>query len=547
MNGDHIPKRLKLTEEKSECSVEHEEDSKSGTLCKSSVKREEDVNNDEEKKESKVDDCTKEDVTIGHNGISNNAPVAGPSISSISFPNSTVEPSTSPSAIDRSNAKNSNQKSSIFKMDDNCFDELFNYLSFEDLLSFGKTCKTLKSYVSNYYNRHFSHRNYEIEHNGIYANYALFVAVRQFITRLQIRFCSFKPLYRINSQIEQFSSLKHITFFNMDLMEPDYDRIQNIFNKIESIYLSFCLPEFCNKCMDLCENLKRISMRHITLSSFLDGEEYPWLSGRYPKLEQFEFILLREWPVDGLNGFLEKNSNIKFFGTSGLCLWINRDQLLGTTAKLDILEIRMMEVYDVTSDEFIVPGTRMKTICKLINQLFERGFYQRLHFFITNDEQIINIDEVVSLNGLEKLCILNFKENFNLHPLTLVKELIIINGIEKINIENLAKKCTKLERLYLSVRTIEDILPFICQSVKLHKITLLNYNSYMSRYCTDIVMKDLNMKRELLPATRKLIIFVPDELYLQTKRTARNGNVNMSAVELRRGVGYHDFLDNEIQ
>lgn len=429
----------------------------------------------------------------------------------------------------------------IFKLDDNCFDEIFNYSSYKDLLSFGRTCKTLQSYVSDYYRRHFSYRNSEIEPNGMIFDYAFNPAVEQFITRLQIRFNSFQPLYSINSRIEQFSLLKHITLSNMDLVEPDYDRMRNIFNKIESLHLRSCLPAFCTRCLDLCRNLKRISMRHIISNDYEEDTAYPWLFGCYPKLEYFEFSLVGEWPIVGLNGFLEKNESIRTFSTSGLCLWINRDQFLNSNAKLDVLEIRMMDVYGVSLDEFAAAGTRVQTICRLINRLYERGFYQRLHFFITDDDQISNIGGLASLQSLEKLCINEFKKSFSLHPLTLVKELVIVRCIEHIDLEHLANECGKLERLFVDVPTINDIMPFVRHSAKLSKITLLN------KCVNRIFLAALNKEREKLATARKLTIFISDDVYVDTKRTTKNGDVSLSHVELRRrGEEFHDFLEREI-
>lgn len=612
MNGEHEPKRIKLSEEEREGDVEQEENAKNGMEENEEVEKQEEMENreieilemeneeveilemeneeieneeienqdienqeteneeeDQEPQEKNsiddettaVDETSTDDETPTDDekpGAEETKPmdekmlvVKETSLASPSIPQKIDEPPNSkalpppPKLLPIIHRRYVQPSSQIFKMDMDCFDEMFDYLSFQDLLSFGRTNKKLQSYVSDYYKRYFSHRNYEVQQDGIYADYALIPAFDPFITRLQIRFCSFQPLYNISSRIERFPMLKHITFLNMDLIEPNYDWIQNIFDKIESVHLRSCLPEFCNKCINLCANLKRMSIRHVVTRSFFDHEEFPWLSRHYPKLEHFELTLLREWPIDGLIGFLERNSNIRTFATSGQCLWVNRDQLLNSTVKLNILEVRMMEVYGVDMDEFGIAATRMQTICWLLYQLYEKGFYQRLHFYITDDDQINNIDDLASLYGFDKLCITNFKGSFSLKPLRLVKELVIIKGIEYIDLVHLADQCVKLERLYLGIRTIYEILPFVRTSPKLYEITLLP--EFLNKFDIKIVISVLNREREKLPAARKLTIYAPDDIYLVTKRTTCNGNVNMNSVELRRGDFLNDFLDNEIQ
>lgn len=41
-------------------------------------------------------------------------------------------------------ASNQNQTADIFKLDIDCFEEVFDYLNLKDLLSVGKTCKRLQ-------------------------------------------------------------------------------------------------------------------------------------------------------------------------------------------------------------------------------------------------------------------------------------------------------------------------------------------------------------------------------------------------------------------
>lgn len=501
MNSEHKPKRLRLD----------------GEGCEGHMKHREDAKNMDEKQQLDQENQTHIEI-----------PVSGPS-----------NPQTIVGRL------NDDSSSKIFKLDIDCFEEVFDYLSFEDLLSFGETCKKLQTFVAGYNKVNFSGRYFVIWEDEICSNDNFIPAINQIIISLQCIFnqisYSLQPLYDINTRIEQFSSLKHVSFYNMDLIlvEPDYERIQNIFDKIESVQLRSCLPEFCTKCLNLSGNLKRIYIRSMLRRPFLKPDDYhPWLFGRYSKLEYFRFISDMKYEIDGLNGFLERNPNIRTFATSELFLWTNRNQFLNSKAKLDILRIDM----DIFFDETLIGGDKrmIQSIFQLINQLFEHGFFQRLHLLIS--KFINDIDEVASLHSLEKLSIINFMHSYSLRPLTLVKELIIINGVERIDVEQLAEQCVKLEKLYLGVNTVDDFLPFVRRSAKLNKLTLIMHHTEN----LDIVMSALNEERQKLPGARKLIIYVPDHIFVDTKRTTRNGDVNLSSIELRRGEEYDDFLDREI-
>lgn len=195
-----------------------------------------------------------------------------------------------------------------------------------------------------------------------------------------------------------------------------------------------------------------------------------------------------------------------------------------------MIEVKM----DTPMDEFGVAETRMHAVCTLINQLYEHGFYRRLHFYINDDDQIPNIDDLSTIRNLEKLCIRSFKKDYSLVPLINVKELVVWDGAKNIDLEVLANRCIKLERLYFGSHTIDHILPFIRRSAKLNKIKAFSkINTNFS-----IAISNLNEQREKLDGARKLIIYVPDNIFLATKWNARNGDVNLSRVELRRGDSY---------
>ncbi|XP_055306484.1 uncharacterized protein LOC129570787 [Sitodiplosis mosellana] len=440
----------------------------------------------------------------------------------------------------------------MFPLNIDCFDEIFDYLSLKDLHHFAQTCSAMQKVCGEYFKfNFFANDYYRIEGDGIYTTYSSqsgafnecirISAFSQFIMQLEHYMDTFEPLYYINSHIDQYSSLKQIGFSCINLNGPEYECIQELLAKVEIVQIWICaLDGDFYDCLKFCRNLKHFSIRYcdIVCSQMLeDGVrtlQYPWLTQEYPKLEHLELIPFKKLQIDELSMFFACNSHVQSFSTSGQCLWVNRNVLLKSAAHLDKLEIRMIEVKMAPTDEFGVPETRMQAICTLVNQLHEHGFFRRLHFYINDDEQIPSIDELASVAGLEKLCIRKFKKDYSLVPLTNVRELVIWEGAKNIDLEALANKCVKLERLYFGSHTIDHLLPFIRRSAKLNKVKA--FSKIKTNF--SIAISNLNAQREKLAGAHKLIIYVPDNIFLATKWTARNGDVNLSLVELRRGDSY---------
>lgn len=201
-------------------------------------------------------------------------------------------------------------------------------------------------------------------------------------------------------------------------------------------------------------------------------------------------------------------------------------------------QAHMTKIFDPPSDEFGALETRMSSICKLINRLYERGFYKELKLYIHDCSQH-TIDEVGSLYGLEILSIASFETDFNHLALTRVKELSILKGRNNMDLEYLAEKCVRLGRLYLGAQTIDHILPFVRRSPNLNKIKA--FTEIKESFSIDIVA--LNREREKLPAAQKLDIYGPDGIFLTTKWATKNSDLNLNLVALRRADSCKFFTD----
>lgn len=417
----------------------------------------------------------------------------------------------------------------IFRLTIDCFDEIFEYLPLNDLYSFGQTCRTMQKVAGEYFQRNFSTFDTICCDDGIYTksnregqriNISKF---SRYITHISHYNNIFGPDYYVYNHIDEFKSINRINFDGVAFNSDRVKYIQAILEKAEVLQVSKCSFEddFHENLLKFCGNLKRLNIKD-DLGYIIRTEN--WLLGRYPMLEYLEFK--PRWPckIEHLYTFFEQNRNLRGFSTCSHFIWFNRYQLLQTNAKLDILHIKC-----------IVNGIDMKSLCNILNRFYERGFYRRLHLDITElDEKYCGL----LLHGIEKLHIKHFSKHFRLASLINIKELKIFNGVNLTDMEILAKFLINLSRVRIENVNYDEFLPFIYYSAKLNVLELLpKHGEHFNGGILNL--SNLNDKRSQLDQARKVLIYVPDNIFLATKWTTKHGDINLNLIEMKRNISYN--------
>lgn len=144
----------------------------------------------------------------------------------------------------------------------------------------------------------------------------------------------------------------------------------------------------------------------------------------------------------------------------------------------------------------------------LLNQLHERGFYQRLHLI----ENIVeNLQQLFSGNDFDLLHRLREDFIFGLSSLSYLEVLTFTSFKFNMHFEFLSKHLVNIERISVNVLCNNMILPFIRNSVKLTEIKM-KYNDL-----NNVFESAWNKEREKLTGARKVIIYVPEWQYLEMK------------------------------
>lgn len=420
----------------------------------------------------------------------------------------------------------------IFKLNVDCMDEIFEYLPLNDLYSLGQTCKHMRKKAGEYFKRNFKsadkfgsdHGIFTVysDHEGVIDQRTQTLGFIQYINRIAHDNKTIAPLLYIELLTDRFESIKHIYLANLMLNSVKVECLRRLLAKVETVQIRRCSMDndLHRVLLKFCKNLKQLHVQE-NIQEVFNRYANSWLLRQYPLLEHFELIPT-SYEMHELNVFLEKNPTIHSFSTELECLWENRVDFLNSTAKLEKLEVKIFQRN--------IDASFMQKHCDLLNDLFKCGFYKWLRMCINKVDQR-GSDLLCTLNRLEMLCIRNFSRCFSLPLLAGLRELVIFDGANCTDMDILARSLVNLRRLYLANATIDDLLPFIRHSQQLNKImALLRLDE--TKGVLDLAK--LNTEREKLNGATKVTVYVTDDIFLATKWTIRNGDLNLSLVEIKR-------------
>lgn len=398
------------------------------------------------------------------------------------------------------------QQSSIFKLNDFCFEELFDYLSLRDLHSLGQTCSHLYQLTAVYFQQNYrgirvKHTDTEIRANGEEINEFLNLVQSIEIDRSKMKwFRLIKP---------NANSIKKVSFTNATNLKKFTFQFYKTLKQLECIELRVEADEIYggiySNLLKNCRNLK--SLR---IDSF---KKYKWLLKKYPTLKTVRLGGDHTKEILKIKIFLEKNPNVQCLEIQEHFLLKNRNVFMTIKAEFDEL------ILDCCN------GMDFQSTCDLLNDLQNRGFYNRLKIKVYKLRQE-DIELIVQLSTLEKLTWLWVDSDIIWPTLPNLKE-VNFCGYKYISIESLATNVMNIERVFILQATLLQILHLVRRLSKLKEIKIYHLRD---RIALDVVM--LNKARRNLHGATRLIIYLREKYYLATKWTY--GNQNTELIVLKR-------------
>lgn len=431
-----------------------------------------------------------------------------------------------------------------------CWQKIFDYISFDELYNMSQTCKRLRQIGGRYFQENFPILYGSFKGDGQGICFRIWESddhvpqngLNEFIQKVVIR-GELKRYLRI----ESFRSIRELTLSDVELNARQIGYIREILPEIEALNILSCnvVGDLFEQLLQYCLKLKTLQTTDLYFLPPFVKNSNNWLKHSCPTLEHLELYVLDWEPTDlALMGFLEKNPNIKCFGTDLSYIWKHARAFLGESKiQLDRLTIHFHESMSdvIPIDEFV----------NVLKGLQVEGFYRSLHLAMNGTSKLSSREMVNYIAPLRVLKALCKDVNIDFQSLVQLKELYIPKFRNHSVSDMLAKNLVNIEQLCLEIATINDALPFVRHAKKLRAVRVFSFNSesFFVEYAVDLVTLEKErqkLKKELqgLVNPTKVLVYVDERSYLATKWQV--GNLRLDLVNIEQSkhliwVAYGDF------
>lgn len=431
--------------------------------------------------------------------------------------------------------------SPIFKLNVQCLNKLFDWMSLKELNALAVTCKRFNVICSAYFLRNFS--------PSAVCNDAEIVVYRR---RLRDTIFSYqlnafsKYMEKIiipTGRLSQFryaelncgESLMELCFVDVALTDVKIKRIKHILNRTETIELINCQMQvkFYDGFLKHCYKLKHLKLCNV---EFKYGND--WMLQNLGNFRHLKLIRCKRIERIDLETLMKLNPNICSFEIDAEVFWTNKMAILDT----DIMWI------DLTIHIKDVRYTLAASIYSLLNTFHMRGHFKRLHLRYGSILNQLSLDQIAQVNALETV---HLKGNPGsvLPRLCNLKELHTFTG--NLNMEKSANNLLNLEKIVFWDTNIEDVVSVIRKSVKLKEIRIRTLNE-IGRFSAHFNAKRffhqsvlnitaLDEQRKQLKGAVKITIFISEDIFVATKWSMNE--TSRSSIELKR-VMLHDWNEH---
>lgn len=419
--------------------------------------------------------------------------------------------------------KNADESGGIFKLNIDCFRELFEFLPLKTICSLRETCKYLKQTTD----------------HCIELDYP---AVKFGCGKIEISDNSNDQLRRIDSS--DFEYIKCVNISMSKLKKTQIQCFQPILAHVEIVDLDIAkfYGNFYKDFLKSCANIKSLRISNVDGRNIIKGSGSKWLHRHYPNLEHIvlndrNMKSYRGKEISELKKFFELNPNIHTFSTTFNFLWKNRHWLKKSKITFDQLDLEVDYLFEQHTER----------VCGLVNELFQLGLYRRLHFYgsIIHDD---DMNEIVSMPALEKVNLRYIDTSRNSIPPTLIclKELSFMDEEDFRDLDTLASNLVNVERIHISKTTINGILPFVRRSPNLMRIRVNCLSEAGGKFFENgfIDVRALDNERQQLAGACILTIYVEESIFLHTKHLSPDMVTECTLVQLKRVQAYewtHQF------
>ncbi|XP_055325204.1 uncharacterized protein LOC129579291 isoform X1 [Sitodiplosis mosellana] len=416
------------------------------------------------------------------------------------------------------------KSSPIFKLNVDCFEELFEWLSFSDLLAFRLVCKRFKQIIDYHIKTEFPRKLLgsakSLAKNGPYyfekldtSNYPHLVtrlAIQRSLCRNFYSNDAYRTLTRGRRYLSQIESLE------ITLRIHQYDHSLQV------------VHEFLSK---WCTNLEFLTIKWCNYGDEL--LRYPYTKLKYLHVEDLNCFNMDPSSIPiyyfRLGNFFKQNASIQLFSTDSRSFLSLNGIFLDTTIRFKILSL--MRVCD---------SEDTARLCDFINKLYEQGFYKRLKLELTR-QKIETVNLIASLPGLTTLYL---KQKIATLPQILGLKELYVDYAESHDLQTLAKNQVNVERVCLFDASSNEVLTFIRDAPNVKEIRVRTLRSGI-HFKNDVInLSAFDRERKFSANAHPITLYLPEKVVLATKwamNTTKMGSITLKRGSAMRSLYKEDY------
>lgn len=418
-----------------------------------------------------------------------------------------------------------------------CTDDLFDWLSLDELAALNLTCKKLQQLTSDYYHRKYLMKCLKI--GQLYGTNDIQFRCRDKSVN------TFEPFVRSLVVLPSTECLEYlksthtkdlvsVSFYDGEILDTATDALAELMKNVEIIEIQYgsIYGEFHESFLKFCSRIKQLIIKYGFNECENIGIENQWLLNEYPTLEHFH------WSAgslpDNLDTFFHLNPNIRTFNASIYTAMSSIIFLIDTGLKFD--ELYLEVILELHEDEH--EGMEVMRIS--LNTLYERKQIKSLMLQFIFCSQLLDPEwgQLEYLHGAYVDFPRQPGSTKALSALVHLKLLVLgINTVlSRAKASILARHLVNLEEIYIQISSIHAIIPFIRCATKLHKIYVYKTadgNEFNGKIKG---INALNKDRMNLQNACKTMVFLPDKAYCQIKWQSHQ--LNYPLIEIKRSESH---------
>lgn len=420
-------------------------------------------------------------------------------------------------------------RANLVTINDNCIEEILDWLPLTDLVNLSTTCKRLQGVVSLYFGRNYPTKRMTVKMDGLRIE---FWPREKYVQRFKEYFQNIAIRGRQPAVFRHVGSIcnktpKKIRILEAKALTEMHGKcIEEILSNVEIVEFEDCsfAAELYDSFLKYCSNLKQL-----VLKSFAEcthkGIKNKWLLEKYPKLKQLSWSF-DEAPPEELSVFFHRNPGVRSFAASKFPVEVTK-LIMNAGIKFDELCLDIGFGVDLN----------MKQIYQSIENLHQLGQFKKFQMIPTTSMFVAA--KFPPMHYLEGIMANQVFEDV-IAGITSLKVLYLDAILFRAEAEILAQNLTNLEEIYAYTDSVDAIVPFVYYTRKLRKIYV--NKTFLPKHMQKINLAKLSKERAKLGDALPLSIYLKEDLFISIKWA--EDDLRCGLIEIKRAESH--FINNSL-